>query len=460
MLKKNSKIHFVGIGGIGMSGLAQLLLRKGYKVSGSDLKETDITQRLEGLGAEIFYEHSARNINDCNLLVTSSAVKSNNPEVKKAKKQNIKIIKRSKLLADLMKDKTTCVVAGAHGKTTTSSMLAFLLQEAGFCPTACIGGVVKNFGTNCVLGESEYFVAELDESDGSFLQYHPNYAILTNIDFEHVDYFKNWHKIIAAYKQFINNIKKGGKLIACADDENVKDILAAYKKDCLFYGFSPSADITAKNISYIGMCSEFDCYFKRKKLGKVLLNIPGRHNVSNALAVIALGLDLRIEFKKISKILAKYMGTERRFHVRFKSNDLTVVDDYAHHPSEISATLEAARRLHPKRLFVVFQPHRYTRTKALFNEFCTSLQQIDKLVITDIYAASEKPILGVDSRNIYSKIKSSGEKNVSYCPKNNVLEGVIKAAKKGDLLLFLGAGDIYKISEQFSRKLKKEEIKL
>lgn len=453
MLKKVGKIHFIGIGGIGMSGIAQICLRMGYKVSGSDLKSNQSTERLISLGAEVYEGHSSSNIQQADLVVYSSAIPEDNPELAIARNRNIKIIKRAEILAEMMKEKVSFVVAGAHGKTTTSSMLALLLKEAGYNPTVCVGGVVRNFSENCLLGDSEYFVAELDESDGSFLFYKPDYTILTNIDYEHVDYFKNWSNILKSYKKFINNIKTEGLLVCCADDNNIMHLLKSYENKYLLYGFSPNSHITAEKIKFDGTNSEFNCIYKSKKLGQIRLMIPGKHNILNSLAVIGMGLSLGINFNKIKDSLSRYKGTERRFHIRFNKNRFLVVDDYAHHPSEILATLEAARTLKPKRLVVIFQPHRYTRTQALFSEFCSCFGLADQVIITDIYPASEKPLEGVDAKNIFRKMLEAGKTNVYYLRKDDIINHILKILNKGDLCLFLGAGDIYKLANELSEIL-------
>jgi len=458
MLDRISRIHFIGIGGVGMSGIAQIFLRMGYRISGSDLRNNRATRRLTSLGATIYEGHKASNVKMADLVVYSSAISQDNPELAFARKKKIKVLMRAEILVELMRRKVSFVVAGAHGKTTTTSMLAFLLKEAGYNPSVCVGGVVRNFDENCLLGDSRYFVAELDESDGSFLYYNPDYAILTNIDYEHVDYFKNWSNILKAYKKFVTNVKNNGLLVACADDKNIMHILENHAGERLLYGFSKDAEITAKNIKLDGLQTCFSCTYKNKALGEVILNVPGRHNILNALGVIGTGLFLGIEFDKIRHILSRYQGTERRFHVRFSENGFIVADDYAHHPTEIRATLEAARSLKPKRLLVAFQPHRFSRTKALMEEFMSCFDLADSLMITDIYPASEKPLAGVNAMNICARLCQNGQSEVVYLKKNDIIKHTLKILQEGDLMLFLGAGDIYKLSQELAGILKEKEV--
>ncbi len=447
-----------------MGAIASILLDKGLGVSGSDLVENRITLNLKEKGAKVFLGHKKENIDGADIIVYSSAVKKDNPEVISAKEKNLLVIPRAKLLAELMEEHTGITVAGAHGKTTTTSMVANLLIKAKFCPTTTIGGILKNIDTNASLGKSEYFVSELDESDGSFLYFSPQYSIITNIDREHMDFYLTWESILKAYEDFIRKTKEDGLIIACGDDVNLNNLLKKSNRKFISYGFTQVNDYLALNIKSEGFTTNFDCFKSGEKLGNITLNIPGRHNVLNALAAIVLGLELRIDFNLIKKSLAEFAGVRRRLDVKGQVNDIMVIDDYGHHPTEIKATLAAVNSLRKERLITVFQPHRYTRLFHLMEDFSTSLLDCDFLVITDIYAASEKPIENVSSENLCDKIKEKGNKNVIYLPKDKILSFLLDFIKPGDIVLTLGAGDITKISDQIVDKLnqrlsKKEEKK-
>jgi len=447
-------IHFIGIGGIGMSGIAKILLKQGNLVSGSDIKESNITRQLRSYGAKINIGHDSKNISDVDLVTYSSAIKSDNPELVSAIKRNIPIVKRAQLLAQLMKDKKGITVSGAHGKTTTTSLISFVLNKSGLSPTVVTGGNVFNFNSNALLGEGDYFVAELDESDESFLYFDPFYSIITNIDYEHVDHYKNWKNILSAFRKFFEKTKEDGVIFACADDENIKNILKTINRKNVSFGLGKDCDIFADEISSRNFTSKFKCIYNNKPLGEVILNIPGKHNISNSLAVIALGLELGIDFKRIKDSLALYKGVERRFQFKGEINNIKIVDDYGHHPTEIKATLEAARDLKPKRLVVAFQPHRYSRTKFLMEEFIKSFDCADSLIITDIYSANEEPIPGVSAENIYNRLVQLNKKEVNFLPKKEIVGHLAKIAKPGDLIVTLGAGDIGKLSDELLQRLK------
>lgn len=447
--------HFIGIGGIGMSGIAHLLLKSGFKVSGSDLKENRITNELKNLGAKIYVGQHASNITDQQAVIYSSAIKEDNPEIKQTKVLGIALIKRAEALAELMQQKTAITIAGSHGKTTTTSLISYMLLEAGLCPTVAIGGILNNINTNACLGSGEFFVAEADESDGSFLSYTPKYSIITNIDCEHLDYYHNFENELNTFKRFIGLTKKDGCVFACSDDSNLLKIMKDYKARHLFFGFDSSADICAKNISFNGLSSEFDCYLKEKLISSFSLSLGGRHNILNSLAVIALGIELGIDLNCIRKTLQNYKGAGRRLEIKFKNNKYLVIDDYAHHPSEIKATLEALTNLKAKRKIIIFQPHRYSRTQLLLDEFSKSFDQANYLIITDIYAASEKPIEGVSAQNLVQIIKKDNpHKNVIYLNKENIVQHLLGIIKAGDLIVTLGAGDIVKVSDALAEKLK------
>jgi len=448
--------HLIGIGGIGMSGIAHLLLRQGVKVSGSDLKESAITDGLKRAGAQIFLKHEAQNIQGADAVVYSSAITDSNPEFSAAKSQKITLLKRAQALAELMSDKTVITVAGSHGKTTTTSLVSVMLLEAGLKPTVAIGGILRNIDTNAYFGDGEFFVAEADESDGSFLYYRPKYSIITNIDHEHLDYYKDFQSEVKAFGDFVNRTQKDGCIFACSDDANLKNILKNCKTKHVFFGLKDGAGLYAKNIRLNGLSSEFDCYRGKELLGRFELALAGEHNVSNALSVIALGLELGINLGYIKKAFQNYKGAKRRLEIKFSGKDYCLIDDYAHHPTEIKATLSAAKNLNHNRLIAVFQPHRYTRTKLLLEEFSLCFDQADYVVITDIYAASEPVLEGVSAKNIVERILARApEKKVLYLRKDQIHEHVLGLIKSGDLVLMLGAGDIIKVCDELADTLKK-----
>ncbi len=453
----NRHYHLVGIGGIGMSGIAQLLLRQGFRVSGSDLKENKITGELKELGADIFIGHNPLNIKGADLVVYSSAIGIDNPEIKEAKRQGIPLIKRAEALARLMKDEAVITVTGSHGKTTTASLVSYLLLEAGLSPTVAVGGVLRNIDTNACLGDGNFFVAEADESDGSFLYYRPKYSIITNIDYEHLDYYKDYRNEIAAFREFINNTKEDGCVFASSDDTNLKGILKNYKNKYVLFGLKSGAHIYPKNIRIKGLSSEFDCFYKNKFINRFYLALGGRHNISNALSVIALGLELGIDLKFIKDTLSNYKGAKRRLEIKFDKDDYLLIDDYAHHPTEIKATLSALKNLKFNRLIAVFQPHRYTRTKLLSEEFGKSFDLADYIIVTDIYPAGERPQEGVSGKLIYDKIKERlPDKQIYFLPKEEIAAHILKIIKPHDLLVTLGAGDIVKICDELVEKFKGE----
>ena len=438
-----------------MSGIAQLLLACGYKVSGSDLRQNRVTLDLEKKGAQIFIGHNAENVQGADVVVYSSAIKEDNSEVTQAKKLGISIVMRAEALAYLMHNKTVITVAGSHGKTTTTSLVACLLLEAGLLPTVAIGGILKNIETNACLGNGKFFVAEADESDGSFLYYKPNYSIVTNIDHEHLDYYKSFEKEVEAFKEFINKTDIEGCVFGSADDPNLVSILKASSKKHILFGLNKGADIYPKNIIFQGLSSEFECIYKDKSLGNFYLALGGEHNISNALSVIALGMELGIDLDFIRKALLGYKGAGRRLEIKYEDQNIKVIDDYAHHPTEIQATLKAAKKLKHNRLIAIFQPHRYSRTQLLLNDFAKSFKDADYLIITDIYAASEKPVEGVNANLLVDKIKELGmAKAVDYLAKDRIVEHIQGIVKPGDLVITLGAGDIVKVSDELAERIK------
>jgi len=454
----NKRYHFIGIGGIGMSGIAQLLLLTGHKVTGSDLKENKRIRELRLLGAGIYLGHSPANINDADVVVYSSAVKEDNPEFEEAKRLKLPLIKRAQALAELMVDKTVITVAGSHGKTTTTSLVSCLLLEAGLSPTVAIGGILKKIDANACMGSGKFFVAEADESDGSFLYYKPKYSIITNIDYEHLDYYKTFENELDAFRNFIGQTEKEGCLFCCNDDVNLNKLIKGYSGKVVTFGLNPRADVYPEHILLKGLESEFDCICKGRLISHFSLKLGGEHNISNALSVIALGLSLGIDIKFIKDALCSYQGSARRLEVKFQDNDYTIIDDYAHHPSEIKATLKAAGNLKPERVIAIFQPHRFSRTKLLFNEFIKSFNAADCLIVTEIYPAGEEPVDGINGSSLSRGIKEYyKDKEVAFCPKEEVISRVYKIARPGDLIITLGAGDISRLSDELAEKFKDKQ---
>lgn len=453
----SKKAHFIGIGGIGMSGIARLFLSKGIQVSGSDLKKSRITDELNDLGASIFVGHDLKNIQDVDTVIYSSAIKSDNPEILEAKRLKIRLIKRAEALAELMKDKTVITVTGSHGKTTTTSLVSFLLMEAGLCPTVAIGGVLRNIEKNAFSGLGEFFVAEADESDGSFLYYKSKYSIITNIDREHLDYYKSFENEIKAFKEFLTRIEDGGCVFCCGDDLNLKAILKDYSNKYILFGLNSDSDIYPGNIKIDGLTCEFDCFYKGKFIDRFYLALGGQHNISNALSVIALGLEIGVDKKAIKRALSNYKGAARRIEIKFKDNDYLLIDDYAHHPTEIKATLSAISNINGKRVIAVFQPHRYTRTKILLEEFTKCFDLAEIIVITDIYPASEPPIEGITGEYLSKRLKGRlSNKEVYFFPKEKLAESILNIIRPNDLVITLGAGDILKVSDELVKTLKSQ----
>ncbi|HEX9019878.1 MAG TPA: UDP-N-acetylmuramate--L-alanine ligase [Nitrospirota bacterium] len=461
MFKKIKHIHFVGIGGIGMSGIAEVLLNLGYKVSGSDLKESDTTERLRRLGGEIFIGHRAQNIVSPHVVVISSAVKSDNVEVTAAREKQIPVIPRAEMLAELMRLKYGVAIAGAHGKTTTTSMVATVLAAGGIDPTVVIGGKLNSLGTNAKLGQGEFLVAEADESDGSFLKLSPAIAVVTTIDEEHLDYYRDIDEIKDAFLTFINKVPFYGVSVLCLDQPHIQSLIPRVEKRYWTYGMSSQADYQAKEIARKPLGSAFKVLHHGRDLGWFELAVPGVHNISNSLAAIAVAREMDIDLEIIRKALREFSGVQRRFTIKGEADGVTVVDDYGHHPTEVKATLAAASWGAGRRVVVVFQPHRYTRTQHLMEEFFTAFNQADKLVITDIYAAGEKPIPGVSGQALYEGIKQHGHKDVTYIPdKEQIARHMVEVLRKGDLMITLGAGDVWKIGEQVLDKLRHGDQRL
>ncbi len=455
MFKRIKHIHFVGIGGIGMSGIAEVLLNLGYRVSGSDMKESDTTARLRKLGGVISIGHNAGNITSPHVVVISSAVKNDNVEVLAAREKQIPVIPRAEMLAELMRLKYGVAIAGAHGKTTTTSMVSTVLAAGGIDPTVVIGGKLNSLGTNAKLGQGEFLVAEADESDGSFLKLSPTIAVVTTIDAEHLDYYKNIEEIKDAFLAFINKVPFYGVSILCLDQQHIQSLSPSVQKRYQTYGMSTQADYQARDISLRQLGSTFKVLHHNRDLGLFELMVPGVHNICNSLAAIAVARELEIDVETIRKALKEFSGVQRRFQIKGAVQGIIVVDDYGHHPTEVKATLAAAASSMERRVVVVFQPHRYTRTQHLLEEFFTAFNQADKLIIMDIYAAGEKPIPGVSGQALYEGIKKYGHKDVTYIPdKDKVADHMTTILKKGDLMITLGAGDVWKIGEQVLEKLR------
>jgi len=444
------RVHLVGIGGIGMSGIAEVLLTLGYSVSGSDTKPSTITERLQNLGATIYEGHKTANVEGAHVVVISSAIKTENPEVVEAHKRKIPVIPRAEMLAELMRLKYGIAVAGAHGKTTTTSLVASVLAAAHLDPTFVIGGRVNQAGTTAKLGKGEYFVVEADESDRSFLLLAPVVAVVTTIDREHLDQYASLEDIQDAFIQFVNRVPFHGAAILCLDEPNVQAIIPGVKRPIITYGTTSQADLIISEVKLEGLRSEFRLTYKGEDLGLFRLpHPPGVHNVRNAAAAAAVALYLNVPADLIREGLAKFAGVGRRFDIKGVVNDITVIDDYGHHPAEVRATLEAARGCKFHRLLVLFQPHRFTRTQHLWDEFCRAFNQADILVLTDIYAASEAPIPGVTSEALANAIREAGHKNVFYVRSmQEGIEHLLHAARAGDAILTVGAGNITRASNE------------
>lgn len=457
-MRRVKRVHFVGIGGIGMSGIAEVLLNLGYAVSGSDMKASDITERLKKLGATIHLGHAESNIRAgsslADVVVISSAVKPDNPEVAIATRLNIPVIPRAEMLAELMRMKYGIAIAGSHGKTTTTSMVATILAEGGLDPTAVIGGRLDRFGSNAKLGKSEYLVAEADESDGSFLLLTPALAVVTNIDAEHLDHYGTMDDLQRAFQEFANKVPFYGLAILCHDHPNVQRILPGIRRRYVTYGRSVQAEIRATEIRLGAFGSEFSVNRGSESIGRVRLPIPGVHNVDNALAAIAVARELEVPFETTAHALETFKSPSRRFETKGIVGGVRIVEDYGHHPAEVRATLAAARTLDPKRIITVFQPHRFTRTQDLFGDFMSCFNESDVLVLTDIYPAGEEPIPGVTSERLFESIRDHGHRDVRFTgDKDAIADDLAPELSEGDLVLLLGAGDISKLAAPLLKRL-------
>ncbi|HKW89635.1 MAG TPA: UDP-N-acetylmuramate--L-alanine ligase [Candidatus Acidoferrales bacterium] len=456
------KIHLIGIGGSGMSGIAEVLLALGYSVSGSDLKASNTTQRLRNLGARIFDAHQAAQVHGAQVVVVSSAVRPDNPEIVEARKLKIPVIPRAEMLAELMRLKYGIAVAGAHGKTTTTSLVASVLAAAGLDPTFVVGGRVNAAGANARVGQGDYMVVEADESDRSFLLLAPVVAVVTTIDREHLDQYHSLDEIQAAFREFVNRVPFYGAAILCLDEPNVQAILPGVKRPVVTYGTSSQADLVISETELNGLQSSFRLAYHGEDLGRFLLpSPPGIHNVRNAAAAAAVGLYLNIPAELIRQGLGKFAGVGRRFEVKGTFAGVTLIDDYGHHPAEIRATLDAARGCDYKRLVVLFQPHRYTRTKHLWDEFCRAFNQADVLIVSEIYAAGEPPIEGVTGEKLAEAISAAGHKTVMYVPTiQKGVEALLKEAQPGDAILSIGAGSVNRALDELALLLGTESPRL
>lgn len=451
-------VHFIGIGGYGMSAIAKVMLEMGYQVSGSDLAQQELTEKLAAKGAQVYIGHEAGNVRGADLVVYSTALSKDNVEMVEAEVQGIPILHRSQMLARLMNEKKGIAVAGAHGKTTTSSMIALVMERCALDPTYIIGGEIMNMGNNAKAGKGDYVVAEADESDGSFLQYHPALAIVTNIEADHLEnYDGKFENLKKAYDQFLTQVKEGGKAIVCKDDPYLKDMLPQLSSEVITFALESDADVTAENIVLGDRKVAFDVRKGGAVLGTIQLSVPGKHNVYNALATLITCMEAGLTFEQVAGAITEFRGAKRRFHVQGEVNDILVIDDYAHHPTEIQATVAAAKAT-GKRIVAVFQPQRYTRTFFLLEQFSRAFGEADEVIITDIYSpAGEKQIEGITSARLVEMIRQNSNPNVTYIPtKEEVLGYLTGHVSSGDLVITMGAGDIWKTAVGLAKALEQK----
>ena len=449
----------VGIGGIGMCGIAEMLKNLNFEITGSDLEISENTERLEKLGIKIFKGHSKKHILDPDVLIYSSAVAENNPEILEARRRNIPVIKRADMLGELVRMKWGIAITGTHGKTTTTSMVGHILQEAGFDPTIIVGGKLRTVNSTVKPGLSEFLVAEVDEYDRSLLKVFPTSAIITNIELEHLDCYKDIEDIKQVYINFCRRTPFYGILSVCIDNANIKSILSKIDKPFTTFGFSRDSDYRADNFEYEGLVSHFDLYEGTNFLGKIKLNVPGKHNILNALGSISLARRMGIEFEKIRKGLENFHGVYRRFEITDTINDIIFIDDYAHHPTEISSSLEAAKQGFKRKIIVIFQPHLYSRTIDFAEDFGKSFTNADYLFVTKIYPAREKPVKGITGKLISDSAKEHGHLNAEYIPENkDAVRRALELVKPGDILMTIGAGDVFKLNEEIRNILRQQKI--
>ena len=464
MFAKIQRVHFVGIGGIGMSGIAEVLLNLGFKISGSDLKGSAVTQRLAGLGATIFEGHRVENVTGAEVVVTSSAIASDNPEVAEAHKLHIPVIQRAEMLAELMRLKYGIAIAGMHGKTTTTSMVAAVLAAGGLDPTVVVGGRVDAMGSNARLGKSQYLVAEADESDRSFLKLSPILSVVTNIDREHMDCYRNMRDVRRAFVEFMDRVPFYGMVVACNDDPLLRRLLPSIRRRTMTYGTRRGSDFLIKpGNSFIPQgedrpTNHFRVAYRGKELGEFRLRVPGMHNILNATAAVAVGIGLDVGVEQIREALDNFRGVDRRFQLRGKAGGISVIDDYGHHPTEIRATLAAAKQCGFRKVHVIFQPHRYTRTRDLMDEFTTAFKDADALMVLDIYAASEQPIDGITGEVLARDISKKGEQTARYASSfADAIDAIYAEARDGDMVLTLGAGSVSQLGPMILEKLQARE---
>jgi UDP-N-acetylmuramate--alanine ligase len=459
MFYKPQRLHFTGIGGIGMSGIAEILLNLGYTITGSDAKLTPVTDRLQSLGATIHEGHSASHVAGAKALVVTSAVNESNPELIEARRLGIPVIPRGELLAELMRLKYGIAIAGSHGKTSTTSMTATMLAHAGLDPTVVVGGRVSTLGgSNARVGRSDFLVVESDESDGSFLKLAPIIAVVTNIDREHLDHYESIEEIRRCFTEFVNKVPFYGCAILCLDDENVQQILPGVRRRTVTYGASAQADLHIASVELGHMTSRFRLQSRGEDLGEFILHVPGMHNVLNATAAAAVARELEVPIDKIRAGLAEYRGVDRRFQFRGEAAGVTVIDDYGHHPTEVRATLDAARLCQFQRVHVIFQPHRYTRTQHLMDDFARSFHQADTVALLDIYAASEAPIEGVSSDALAARLRAFGHREAHLAGSiENAVALIASIAQPGDAVLTLGAGNVWQAGDQLLTRLRSKE---
>jgi len=454
VLRKIRHVHLVGIGGSGMSGIAEVLLNLGYAVSGSDLRLSPTTSHLASLGAQVSEGHDAGHVEGAHVVVTSTAVRPDNPEVREARRRGVPVIPRAEMLAELMRLKYGVAVAGSHGKTTTTSMVALVLDQGGLDPTVVVGGRLGVLGSGARLGRGEFMVVEADESDRSFLKLSPTLAVVTNIDREHLDTYRDLADVQEAFLGFVNKVPFYGSAVLCLDDPPVQDLLPRVERRVVTYGITPQASVSARDLRIEPGGSSYTATLDGEALGTVSVSVPGVHNVANSLAAVAVGLDLEIPFDAIRKGLSSFTGVDRRFQVRGEAGGVLVIDDYGHHPTEIRVTLEALRlRAGERRTLVLFQPHRYTRTRALWDEFCRAFHQADRLLVTDIYPASEEPIPGITAQALAEAIKERGHRDVAWAGGlAPATEQLAREAREGDVVLTLGAGSVWTAGEELLRR--------
>jgi len=464
MFAKIQRVHFVGIGGIGMSGIAEVLLNLGFKISGSDLKMSAVTDRLASLGATIFEDHRPENVGGAEVVVASSAVPHNSPELAEARAQHIPVIQRAEMLAELMRLKYGIAVAGMHGKTTTTSMVAAVLAASGLDPTVVVGGRVDAMGSNARLGNSQYMVAEADESDRSFLKLSPILAVVTNIDREHMDCYRNMRDVKRAFLDFMDRVPFYGMVVLCNDDPILRRMLPQIPRRVVTYGTRRGSDFRIK-VQECGFdnqqnhpISRFDVIYRGTNLGEFRLRVPGAHNIFNATAAIAVGIGLDLQVEQIRAALENFHGVDRRFQLRGKVAGISVIDDYGHHPTEIRATLAAARQCGFRKIHVIFQPHRYTRTRDLMDDFATAFEDADSLIVLDVYPASEQPIEGITSEALARRITDEGKRTAAYASSfADAAKSVCEAAAEGDMILTLGAGSVSQLGPMILEKLQGSE---